>query len=195
MGNYRWRWITTLGILAALWAAIELSLGTTLYLLRVPLRGEFLTVLTLPLMFATRSLIPRRGSVLAVGLTAAVVRWLLGGAFAPQVSLAIAVEALLVELGLGPVNGGAIVRWRGALAGALGMGYTAAHPVLFWGLLLGGGKGIELPVGIGGLLFFGAILGLHLIGGAAAGIWARTLLSRLTVPLMKPISDDVERPQ
>lgn len=192
MHHRRWYWISLLGILSALWAVLELSLGTTLFVLHVPLRGEFLTVLTLPLMFVTRLLIPRRGSVAALGVSAATVRWLLGGSFAPQISLAIAIEALLVELGLGPVTRQGIPRWRAALGGALGLAYTAAHPVLFWGVLMGGGRGIALPIGIGGYAIFGAILGLHMFAGAVAGFWAITFLGRLPIFFPAPASEKSE---
>lgn len=193
MYHRRWYWISLLGILSALWAVIELSLGTTLFILHVPLRGAFLTVLALPLMFLTRLLIPRRGSVAALGVSAATVRWLLGGSFAPQISLAIAMEAILVELGLGPVTRQSIPRWRGALGGALGLAYTAAHPVLFWGILMGGGRGIELPIGMSGYAIFGAILGLHMIAGAVAGFWAIMLLGRLPIPIPVPAAEKPER--
>jgi hypothetical protein len=168
-----------IGVLAALWAAVELSLGTTLHALRVPFRGAFLTLLSLILMFAVRYIIPRRGSVLALGFTTAMVRWLLGGGFAPQISLAITLEALLVEIGLGPVRIEKIPPFRAALGGALALGYTAVHPVLLWGVLLGGAHGIALPHSAWAVaLLFGTIL-LHMVVGGIGGVWLLKVSERL----------------
>jgi|GEM_PF-2465486 len=177
----RWRGLTTLAVLAALWAVLELSLGNALIAVRAPMRGALLTALALPLMFTARLAVPRPGSVAALGLTTATVRWLLGGAFIPQVSLAITIEALLVEIGLGwSRRPEAISRPRAALAGGLALAYTAAHPVLFWGLLLGGGHALRLPQGFPGLALFAAVLAAHFLAGGLAGIWALKLLRRYT---------------
>jgi hypothetical protein len=181
---YRWRGLATLAVLAALWSVVELSLGNAMIALQLPLRGAFLTALALPLMFAARLAVPRTGSVAALGLTTAAVRWLLGGAFIPQVSVAIAVEALLAETGLGWFrNPGGITRPRAALAGGLALAYTAAHPVLFWGLLLGGAHAFRLPEGFPGLTIFAAILTAHFVAGGAAGIWALGLVKRFSFPV------------
>jgi hypothetical protein len=175
MRSYRWRWMTSLAVLAALWAAIELSLGMALYALHAPLRGELLTALNLPLMFLTRRLIPRRGSVAALGCLAGLVRGLLGGGFAPQISVAIALEAALAELGLGAVNQDS--RFRAALAGALAIGYTAVHPIFFWSLLMGGSH-VKMPLGLNGWLILAGVVLLHMIGGACVGLWAHKLVGK-----------------
>ncbi len=180
------RWISIIGVLAALWAAVELSLGTALHAMRVPFRGAFLTLLSLILMFTVRYLIPRRGSVLALGFTTAVVRWLLGGGFAPQISLAITMEALLVEIGLGSVRKERIPPLRAALGGALALGYTAVHPVLLWGVLLGGTHGIVIPRTAWALALLGGTTLLHMIAGGIGGAWFLKVAERLLL-LTSPI--------
>ncbi|MFH1863258.1 MAG: hypothetical protein ABH878_10660 [bacterium] len=187
MKSSRWSWLALIAILAALWAALELVVGTTLYALRVPLRGQMLTVFTLPIMLAARWIVPQRGSVAAVGVIAAAVRWLLGGAFAPQISLAIILEAAFVELGLGRVQDAGISRWKAALAGALCMSYSAAHPILFWGLLMGGGRDVKLPVGLHGMAIFGGILLIHFSIGALVGLWSLLIIKKIPVPALHAI--------
>lgn len=175
-----------IGVLAALWAAVELSLGTTLHALHVPFRGAFLTLLSLIWMYAVRYIIPRRGSVLALGLTTAMVRWLLGGGFAPQISLAITLEALLVEIGLGPVRIEKIPPFRAALGGALALGYTSVHRVLLWGVLLGGAQGIAVPHGGWALALFAGSILLHMIVGGVGGVWLLKVTEKflyLTTPI------------
>jgi hypothetical protein len=181
MKPYSWRWVPLLGVLAAFWTVFELTFGTLLHTFHVPFAGAIITVFTLPLMLFTRRLTAKFGMVTTLGIITGIVRWLLGGAFPFLVSSAIIIEALLVDLGLGFKIGTKISRFRAMLAGSLCLGYTALHPIIFFGMLVGGGKGILLPKGVTSLLAASGVWGLHFIVGGVAGYWAWAFIEKLPI--------------
>ncbi|MCX6639932.1 MAG: hypothetical protein NTW14_05550 [bacterium] len=187
MRYYPWRWIPVVAMLAALWAVLELSVGTGLHLLKMPFTGAIMSCLSLPLMLAARRSLPHFGAVTTVGLVAGSVRWFLGGAFGPLISLAIFLEAMIVDAGLGFGQVRGISRFRAVLAGALCLGYSALHPILFWGVLLGGGRGIVLPKGFVSILSASGVWGVHLVIGGCAGYWAWRFLNRLPETLFERV--------
>ncbi len=176
--RYSTRELVYVAVFGAVWGAVEMSLGSLLHVLNVPQTGTILAAIGIVILLTGHSLVPRRGAVLMMGVTAAFVKMFSLGGIVINPMLAIVMEAALTEAGLRLAGSG-----RGAflLAGVLGSSWNFVHPFLTQGLLAGWGlvrvyrwlvHGAEqmfgLPSGYGWLLF-GLLLGIKVIGGLAAG--------------------------
>lgn len=193
--RYSTRELVYVAVFGAVWGAVEMSLGSLLHVLNVPQTGTILAAIGIVILLTGHTLVPRRGAVLLMGLTAAFVKVFSLGGIVLNPMLAIVMEAALTEAGLRLAG-----RGRGAflLAGVLGSSWNFVHPFLTQGLLAGWGMvrvyrwlvhGAEqvfgLPDGYGWLVF-GLLLGLKVLAGLAAGYlgWevSRAVLRRRTVP-------------
>lgn len=182
-----------IAILGAAWGLVETSLGSYLHAARVPFRGAVLTALGLVLALCGRSIVPRRGVVLMIGLVTAILRLLSVGGVLLSSLLAIAVESLLAELLLWPFPRPG--RAAFALAGAVATLWTVVHPFLTQGLLAGRdllivyGWLMQAPAQIvpfwAGLvwLLVALAVAVPLLLGAAAGLLAHDLGCRLQARL------------
>ncbi len=174
-----------IAVFAAAWGLVETSLGSYLHAARIPFRGAALTALGLLAALTGRSLVPRRGTVLMIGLVTALLKLLSLGGVVLSPLLAIVIESALAEWALWPwARPG---RSAFALAGALAELWTVIHPFLTQGLLAGSGlftvygwllqsTAQALPWGskVTVLLVGTAILAPALLG-AAAGLIACSL--------------------
>ena len=90
-----WAYAATFG---AMWGVVELTLGTFLRTLRIPLSGSVLACCACALLVAQRQVFPRRGITLATGLVAAACKSISpdGAILGPMIG--ITSEALVVEL-------------------------------------------------------------------------------------------------
>lgn len=193
--RYSTREMVTVAVFGTVWGAVEMSLGSLLHMLNVPQAGTFLAAVGIVILLTGHTLVPRRGAVLLMGLTAAFVKMFSLGGIVINPMLAIVMEAALTEAGLRLAGSG-----RGAflLAGVLGSSWNFVHPFLTQGLLAGWGMvrvyrwlvhGAEqlfgLPEGYGWLVL-GLLLGLKVIAGLVAGYlgWevSRAVLRRRGVP-------------
>ncbi len=193
--RYSTRELVYVAVFGAVWGAVEMSLGSLLHVLNVPQTGTILAAIGIVILLTGHTLVPRRGAVLLMGLTAAFVKVFSLGGIVLNPMLAIVMEAALTEAGLRLAG-----RGRGAflLAGVLGSSWNFVHPFLTQGLLAGWGMvrvyrwlvhGAEqvfgLPDGYGWLVF-GLLLGLKVLAGLAAGYlgWevSRAVLRRRTAP-------------
>ncbi len=193
--RYSTRELVYVAVFGAVWGAVEMSLGSLLHVLNVPQTGTILAAIGIVILLTGHTLVPRRGAVLLMGLTAAFVKVFSLGGIVLNPMLAIVMEAALTEAGLRLAG-----RGRGAflLAGVLGSSWNFVHPFLTQGLLAGWGMvrvyrwlvhGAEqvfgLPGGYGWLVF-GLLLGLKVVAGLAAGYlgWevSRAVLRRRTAP-------------
>src|SRR4030067_1789303 len=84
-----------IAVLAAMWAVSETVLGGQLHALNIPFSGVVLTAIAVFLMITCRSLVPKIGSILVMGIVVALLRILSigGGGFSPTNALPI--EAVL----------------------------------------------------------------------------------------------------
>jgi ABC-type thiamin/hydroxymethylpyrimidine transport system permease subunit len=131
------RELVYIGIFGALWGAVEITLGSYLSVIGLPMRGTLLTGIGLLFLLSGRLFVPKRGSVLMMGIVTAIVKLMSIGGFLLNPMLAILVESLLAEVGLTLV--GQPRRAAFLLAGALAMSWDFFHRFLTQGLIAGRG--------------------------------------------------------
>lgn len=129
------RELSVLAVFGALWGLVEISLGSALKTLNIPLSGTVLAAIGLMVALTARAFVPRRGSTLFVGAIAMLLKlFSLGGAvLGPMVG--ILVEALVAEIVL--TLGGQLRRPSLILAGALGVTWVLVQPFVTGPLLFG----------------------------------------------------------
>lgn len=178
------------GLFGALWGAAEITLGSVLHLLFPPLTDTFFVGLIMAaigclLALCGRIFVPRRGSLLLIGVIAAVLKaFSLGGVKVGPI-VGILAESALMELGLLVLPEASYGAF--ALAGLLAVSWNFFHRFLMVGLMYGTGV---LEVGarmaqdgarLLGLrqdlmfLILGLLLAVRMAAGAAAGLLARSV--------------------
>jgi len=99
---------TYAALFGALWGALEATMGTALYLGRVPFKGTMMGIVGLLCLICLRRLQPRPGVCLLAGAVAVFLKvFTLGGFYAGPI-IGITVEALSVEIAMTGLGGGAI---------------------------------------------------------------------------------------
>jgi hypothetical protein len=129
------RELATLAVFGALWGIVEISLGSALKSLNVPLSGAVLAAIGLTIVLVGRSFVPKKGSTLFIGVIAMLLKlFSLGGVIlGPMVG--ILAEALVAEIVLslsGKPRRGAFL-----LAGGLGVTWVLLQPFVTGPLLFG----------------------------------------------------------
>ncbi len=174
------REIALLALFSSLWAFVEINLGLVLKMFRVPFSGALLTFLGLIVIFVGRNAVPKRGTVILMGLTTAFLKMIYLGGIAIYPIIGIIIESVLVEIGL---YKGRPTKFHFGLAGNLAMSWTFFHPFFTQGLLAGWGilkvylliveRGAQF-FGIQGhqstFIIFSIVLFLHGIFGIIAGL-------------------------
>ncbi len=129
------RELVTVAVFGTLWGIVEISLGTVLKSLNIPLSGTLLAAIGLSIALVGRLFVPRRGATLFIGIIAMILKlFSLGGVLiGPMVG--ILGEALIAELVLS--LGGKPRRSLFMLAGALGVLWTLIQPLITGPLLFG----------------------------------------------------------
>jgi hypothetical protein len=129
------RELVTVAVFGTLWGIVEISLGTVLKSLNVPMSGTVLAAIGLTVALVGRLFVPRRGATLFIGIVAMLLKlFSLGGVIiGPMVG--ILSEALVAELVLS--TGGRPRRLLFVLAGALGVLWTLIQPFVTGPLLFG----------------------------------------------------------
>jgi hypothetical protein len=102
----------------ALWGTVEITLGSFLHSLRVPLTGEVLASIGAGLLVSQRQILPRRGVTLATGAVACICKSVSPGGVILGPMVGIFFEAVLVEL--------ALLAWPRSRFGAMLAGFLAA---------------------------------------------------------------------
>ena len=74
--RFRTRDLVYVGILGALWGAVEASLGSVLHALRVPFAGLVLSGVGIAIALCGRILVPRAGTIALIGLVTAFLKML-----------------------------------------------------------------------------------------------------------------------
>lgn len=187
------RELVTIAVFGTLWGLVEISLGTVLKSLNVPMSGVVLSAIGLMIAMIGRVFVPRRGSTLFIGVIAMLLKlFSLGGVIiAPMI--AIFTEALIAEVVLSLFKRPGRVAFM--LAGGLGVLWVLAYPFIANPLLYGrtvfvvwldlvdrGSHliGLDASAAVGILL---VMVGIHIAVGALAGWFAwdigRQLQSRL----------------
>lgn len=187
------RELATLAVFGALWGVVEISLGSVVKTLNIPLSGVVLAAIGLTVALTGRVFVPRKGSTLFIGVIATFLKlFSLGGVIIGPM-IGIMTEALVAEIVLSvagkPRRSGLV------LAGALGVAWVLIQPFITNTLLFGrtlfvvwldlldmGSRLLGIDTSAA-LLILLAMLLIHLVIGAVVGwiSWdiARRLQSRL----------------
>jgi ABC-type thiamin/hydroxymethylpyrimidine transport system permease subunit len=92
------RQLVTLAVFGALWGAVEISLGSVLKALNLPLSGAILSAIGLMIAMIARQFVPRRGTTLFVGVIAMVLKLFSIGSIIIGPMIGILMEAILAEI-------------------------------------------------------------------------------------------------
>lgn len=173
------RQLVLLAVFGSLWGAVEISLGSVLKAMQIPLSGAVLAGIGLAVALTGRLFVPRRGSVLFMGVIAMILKLFSIGNIIVGPMIGILAEALLAEGVLSLL--GKPSRLVFLLAGAAGVIWTFAQPLVTGPVLYGRNivtvwlelieKGSRL-VGLdpsAALWVALALVGLHALIGGAAG--------------------------
>ncbi|MBE0410876.1 MAG: hypothetical protein IBX69_14230 [Anaerolineales bacterium] len=129
------RELATLAVFGALWGLVEISLGSVLKTLNVPLSGVVLAAIGLTIALTGRAFVPRRGSTLFIGVLAMLLKMFSLGGVIIGPMIGILSEALIAEIVLSLA--GRPRRTAFALAGALGITWVLLQPFVTGPLLFG----------------------------------------------------------
>lgn len=129
------RELVTLTVFGTLWGAVEISLGSLLHLVNMPMSGPLLAAVGLAIALIGRLYVPRRGSTLYIGVVATVLKLFSIGSVVVGPMIGIMMEAIMAEIVL--TTFGRPRRLSFVLAGALAILWTLAQP-FFTGILLFG---------------------------------------------------------
>jgi ABC-type thiamin/hydroxymethylpyrimidine transport system permease subunit len=92
------RQLVTMAVFGALWGVVEISLGSVLHTIKIPLTGLLLTTIGLLVALVGRLFVPKRGSILFIGVIAMVLKLFSIGNIIIGPMIAILAEALAAEL-------------------------------------------------------------------------------------------------
>lgn len=179
---------TYAALFGTLWGALEATLGTALYLSKLPMRGVIIGLAGLLCLVCLRRLQPRPGVCLLAGVVAIFLKiFTLGGLYTGPI-IGIAVQALSLEVAFTATGGTAI---GAAIGGFLTLAtnpvqmvvttwvVTGTEAVRSYLLLLN--EAAEV-IGLGGLraeiIFVAVVVGKGLIG-VVGGFWAWRVAGRV----------------
>ncbi|MBI9045057.1 MAG: hypothetical protein JEZ06_11255 [Anaerolineaceae bacterium] len=133
--KFNTRELTTLAVFGVLWGIVEISLGSVLKSLNIPLSGVVLSTLGLILMMIGRVFVPKKGSSLFIGVLACILKlFSLGGVIIGPM-IGIITEAVIVELLLSLSANP--TRAKFVFAGAIGVFWCMIQPFVTGPLLFG----------------------------------------------------------
>ena len=174
--------VIRIAMFGALWGALEVSVGTWLHALGLPVAGLIMAPLGVTVALAGRRIIGRNGSVIAIAAVAAALKAVSFGGVVLSPMLAILLQGAIAEaVTFGPARP---ARWRMALAGALAVCWNVFHPIVGQGILAGRGvyamylvviqRALDL-LGMSpamALAALGGVVAIYLVVGALAGLMA-----------------------
>ncbi len=184
MSSYTVRSWVTIGLFGALWAAIELTLGTYLHVIFPPQADTFLTGVVLggigvAIALTGRHFVPNSGSVLLIGVVTALLKLISPGGARLGPFVAILMESALMEAVLWIAR--TERRWAFVVGGALAVGWNLPHKFIMMRLLYGqgilqvvtkmvreGSRMLELDASAA-LLILAVLLLVRLLVGAVGG--------------------------
>ena len=129
------RELVTLAVFGALWGLVEISLGSVLHAINLPLTGLSLSVIGVMVASIGRLFVPRRGSTLFIGVIAMVLKLFSIGNILIGPMIGIFTEAILAELILDAFPKPSLAAFISACAGAAL--WTVAQPFVTGILLFG----------------------------------------------------------
>lgn len=173
-----WTYATLFG---TLWGALEATLGTAVYLGRVPFRGTLMGIAGLLCLICLRRLQPRPGVCLLAGAVAIFLKIFTLGGFYPGPIIGVAVQALMVEIAMTGLGGGAVAAAVGGFATLvtnplqkLGMTWLVAGPEAVsasFDLLEDSAAALGFA-GVRAVVLFWSVVVATGMAGAIGGLWA-----------------------
>jgi hypothetical protein len=173
------RQLVTIAVFGALWGIVEISLGSVLHAVNLPMSGTVLAAIGLVVALTGRLFVPKRGATLFIGVIALVLKLFSIGSVVIGPMIGIFSEALVAEVILSAF--GRPTRYVLMLAGGLGVLWTLVQPFITNPLLFGRGifvvwlDMLDLGARLFGLnpgawIWIAAILvALHMLIGLLAG--------------------------
>jgi hypothetical protein len=171
-----------IAVFGALWGAIEVTSGSILHVVNIPFSGVMLSAAGIAIALIGRLFVPRKGSVLYIGLVAAFLKMFSLGGIVMMPMIGIIMESLLAEIVLSVM--GRPRRLSFVLAGAAATFWPLIHPFVTQGLLAGqgiftvyswtlqkGAKVLGLPPSAIPIIL-GALVAGHILIGVVAGFVA-----------------------
>jgi hypothetical protein len=179
---------TYAALFGTLWGAIEATLGTALYLSKLPMRGTIIGLAGLLCLVCLRRLQPRPGVCLLAGGVAIFLKiFTLGGLYTGPI-IGIGIQAVSLELALTATGGRAV---GAAIGGFLALATNPVQMVITMWVVMGGDavrsyllllQEAAAAVGLGSMrpevIFAMVVAGKGLIG-AAGGLWAWWVAGRV----------------
>ena len=135
--KFNTRELVTLAVFGALWGVVEISLGSLLHVLNVPLTGLFMTALGITIALVGRLYVSKRGATIFIGLIAALLKMFSLGGIVINPMLGIIAASLLTEIVLTAFRRPR--RLAFVLAGGLAVLWTLVHPFFTQSFLAGRG--------------------------------------------------------
>jgi hypothetical protein len=133
--KFNTRELVTLAVFGVLWGVVEISLGSVLKSLNIPLSGVVLSTIGLTVAMVGRVFVPRRGSTLFIGILACILKlFSLGGVIIGPM-IGILSEAVIAELALS--LSGKPRRMSFIISGALGVLWCLVQPFITNPLIFG----------------------------------------------------------
>ena len=179
---------TYAALFGALWGAIEATLGTTVHLGKLPLRGTIMGLAGLLCLVCLRRLQPRPGVCLLAGIVAIFLKIFTLGGLYPGPIIGIGIQALALELALtgsggraiGAAIGGFVALATNPLQKLVTMWVVAGSEAVrsYLRLLQEGAASIGLE-GLDPIVVVTAIAATTGAVGAAGGLWAWWVAGRV----------------
>ena len=179
---------TYAALFGALWGAIEATLGTALYLSKLPMRGTIIGLAGILCLVCLRRLQPRPGVCLMAGAVAIFLKiFTLGGLYTGPI-IGIAIQALSLELALTASGGRAV---GAAVGGFLTLATNPVQMVVTMWVVVGGDavrsyllvlQEAATAVGLGNAqpeVIFAAIVVAKGLIGVIGGLWAWWVAGRV----------------
>lgn len=140
MSSYTVRSWVTIGLFGALWAVVEVTMGSYLHVIFPSQANTFLTGVVLggigvAVALTGRHFVPNRGSVLLIGIVTALLKLLSPGGARLGPFVAIITESMLMEIVLWVARTDR--RWAFVVGGALAVGWNLPHKFVMMRLLYG----------------------------------------------------------
>ena len=187
-----------IAVFAALWGAVETTVGSAFHVWNVPQSGTVLAAIGMGLLVVCRTFVPRRGATILTGVVVMFLKMFSLGGIVINPMVAILMESVLAEIGFALVG---TRRAGGIVAGAMGVSWNMIHPFITQGLVAGWGMArvyawlveggsslVGLPTSYGAVIF-AVLLAIKPIIGGIGGLagWevARLVnrrMGRLPVP-------------
>lgn len=96
--KYSVRDLSLISILASVNGVLEISLGTFLHCVDIPVAGSVMIIFNMTLYFIGRKFVPRVGIVLFMGMVTAIMKLLYSGGIKLSPAIAILLEAFILEI-------------------------------------------------------------------------------------------------